>query len=254
MANLLNYPPVILGISLILLWLSTRLGDCYERKARPLKDEEREHLTTAVGATLTLLGLIVGFTFSMAITRYDQRKNYEEEEANAIGTEYLRLDLLPAESAQKAKDLLRKYLVQRIAYYEERYEGNMVRIDDETGRLQGELWSVVQAVAVGQPTPTVALAASGMNDVLNSQGYTQASWWNRIPEGAWLLMFIIAMCSCTLTGYSARHSRPWLLVILPIVLSISFFFIADIDSPRHGVIRVTPRNLISLEHSLRKAS
>ena len=93
-----------------------------------------------------------------------------------------------------------------------------------------------------------------MNDVLNSQGYTQAAWGNRIPEGAWLLMIIIAMCSCGLTGYGARHSRAWLLVILPIVLSIAFFFIADIDSPRHGVIRVTPRNLIGLEQTLRKAS
>src|SRR5262245_60503992 len=190
----------------------------------------------------------------MAITRYDQRKNYEEEEANAIGTEYLRVDLLPVESAQKAKDLLRKYLDQRVAFYTERDEGNLARIDDDTGRLQTELWSVVQVAAAGQATPTVALAVSGLNDVLNSQGYTQAAWWNRIPEGAWLLMVIIAMCACALTGYGARNARPWLLVILPIVLSVSFFFIADIDSPRHGVIRVTPRNLIALEQSLRKAS
>src|SRR5262249_16375885 len=151
-----------------LLWLSTRLGDWYERKARPLKDEEREHLTTAVGATLTLLGLIVGFTFSMAITRYDQRKNYEEEQPNPTRTEYLRVDLLPVESAQKAKDLLRKYLDQRMAFYAERYEGNMARIDDDTSRLQGALWSVVQVAAGGLATPTVALAVSGMNDVLNS--------------------------------------------------------------------------------------
>ena len=92
-----------------------------------------------------------------------------------------------------------------------------------------------------------------MNDVLNSQGYTQAAWWNRIPTAAWGLMLLIAICSNLLVGYGARSSRTGkpLLLVLPLVVSISFFLIADIDSPRGGVIHANPQNLMSLSESLR---
>jgi len=92
-----------------------------------------------------------------------------------------------------------------------------------------------------------------MNDVLNSQGYTQAAWWNRIPIAAWSLMAAIAICSNALVGFGARDAKAEyrLLLILPIVVSIAFFLIADIDSPRGGLIRVSPQNLLSLSQSLR---
>jgi len=94
---------------------------------------------------------------------------------------------------------------------------------------------------------------AGMNDVLNSQGYTQAAWWNRIPMAAWGLMAAIAICSNALIGFGARHPKAEyrLLLILPLVISIAFFLIADIDSPRGGLIRVSPQNLRSLSQSLR---
>jgi hypothetical protein len=91
-----------------------------------------------------------------------------------------------------------------------------------------------------------------MNDVLNSQGYTQAAWWNRIPPAAWGLMEVIAIFSNLLFGLGARGRRAQtMLLILPIIVSISFLLIADIDSPRGGIIRIAPRNLISLADSLR---
>jgi hypothetical protein len=90
-----------------------------------------------------------------------------------------------------------------------------------------------------------------MNDVLNSQGYTQAAWWNRIPLAAWGLMYAIAILSNLLLGYGAHGRTVVLSVVLPLVVSISFFLIADIDSPRGGVIRVKPQNLIVLADSLK---
>jgi hypothetical protein len=97
------------------------------------------------------------------------------------------------------------------------------------------------------------LAVAGMNDVLNSQGYTQAAWWNRIPIAAWGLMAVIGIFSNVLIGYGARRAEAHalLLLVLPLVVSIAFFLIADIDSPRGGVIRVHPQNLVSLAGSLR---
>jgi hypothetical protein len=95
----------------------------------------------------------------------------------------------------------------------------------------------------------MALVVSGMNDVLNSQGYVQAAWWNRIPYPAWALMAAIALCANILVGFGARNFKKnvGLFMIFPFVTSISFFLIADIDSPRGGVIRIEPRNLITLK-------
>src|SRR5262249_30243203 len=146
-----------------------------------------------LGATLTLLGLLIGFTFSMAAGRYEQRKNYEADEANAIGTEYLRADLLPAANAARARELLVKYLDLRISFYTERSEDRLGQIDKETAHSQTLLWTEAREGAAAQPTPTVALAAAGMNEVLDRQGYTEAAWRNRLPEEAWVLMVAIAV-------------------------------------------------------------
>jgi hypothetical protein len=252
MSFLVNLPPVVFVVSLVVLWLSEWIGSSFRKRRRNVEDDERDDFNLVAAATLTLLGLIIGFSFSMAISRYDQRKNYEESEANAIGTEYVRSDLLPAADAARARALLRSYLDQRILFYGTRDDRELQQINAATAQLQTDLWSVVQAPAIKQPTPVIALAVSGMNDVLNSQGYTQAAWWNRIPSAAWCLMGAIAIFSNLLIGYGVRRSetKALLFLILPIVVSISFFLIADIDSPRRGIIRVHPQNLESLSQSL----
>jgi hypothetical protein len=246
--NLVDMPFLLFATSFLVFWLSAWIGF----KIRRDQTNEPEGFSVVLGATLTLLGLIIGFTFSMATGRYDQRKNYEEEEANAIGTEYVRTDLLPAASAANIRSLLSKYLDQRILYYRTRDARQLAQINVTTAHLQNELWSTVQAPASAQPNPVIALAVSGMNDVLNSQGYTQAAWWNRIPIEGWALMAFIAVCANVLLGYGSRRAQTkrTLLLVLPLMLSVSFFLIADIDSPRRGLIRVRPQNLMSLSHSL----
>jgi len=250
MNNLDDY--LLFALALFALWLSARIGSFFHKRRQKPEEDMPEDFGVILTATLTLLGLIIGFSFSMAIGRYEQRKNYEEEEANAIGTEYVRADLLPAADAARVRALLRNYLDQRILFYETRDEQQLRQINANTAQLQSELWSAVQAPAAVQPTPVVALAISGMNDVLNSQGYTQAAWWNRIPFAAWGLMAAIAICCNFLIGYGVRHAEAggMLTLVIPLVVSISFFLIADIDSPRHGVILVQPQNLVSVAQSL----
>jgi len=251
MCNLLDHPIELFVFCLILLWLSALCGTFIRRRFKNLADTDREDLGVILAAALTLLGLIIGFSFSMAVTRYDQRKNYEEEEANAIGTEYLRAGLLPDADAARVRQLLRTYLNQRILFYTTSSEQQLDQIKTLTAKLQTELWSAVQASAAAQPTPTVALAAGGMNDVLNSQGYTQAAWWNRIPVAAWCLMGAIAICCNILVGFNVRRveSKSFRFFILPLIAAISFFLIADLDDPRGGVIHVKPHNLESLSNS-----
>ncbi len=243
-------PVLVLLVSLLSFWLSALLGARIRAWRKRSDEKSGEDFTLIVGGTLTLLGLIVGFTFSMAVGRYDQRKNYEEQEANAIGTEYVRADLLPAADGARVRRLLRSYLDQRILYYVTRDPQQLRQVDKKTARLQDEMWSAVSTPALAQPTCVAALAVSGMNDVLNTQGYTQAAWWNRIPVGAWVLMIAIAIFSNLLVGYSAQKRSALFLLILPVALSITLFLIADIDSPRSGVIHVRPQNLESTMESL----
>lgn len=253
MIRITDYPLLVLVISFASLYLAVWSGATRFTKWRRPDVSGREDFNLVLSATLTLLGLIVGFTFSMAISRYDQRKNLEEEEANAIGTEYARADLLPTAEAARVRALLRDYLDQRVAFYTIRSGEKLRQVNARTMQLQSELWSaVVAAVETTTKLPPVTLAVEGMNDVLNSQGYAQAAAWNRIPPAAWILMWSIALVSHVLIGYGSSNfaAQRAVLIVLPLVLSISFFLIADIDSPRGGVIRVAPVNLLSLADSM----
>ena len=238
-------PFVVLSVFLVAQWFAAFVGDLLGRSKR-LKAEEQEDFAVLRTATLTLLALLIGFGFSMAVSRYDQRKDYEAAEANAIGTEYGRADMLPTQDTVKVRSLLLQYANLRVAFYEAGDERQIGEIGAHTTKIQAELWSLVAHAAAAQPTPLVALAVSGMNDVLNSQRRTQAAWWNRIPVAAWWLLGLIAIACNVLIGYGERQSSALVLLILPIVVSISFFLIADIDSPRGGVIRVLPQNLIAV--------
>jgi len=252
MGELLDYPLLVFALSFAVMWLSAWLGPALRRRLE-LNESVRDDFGLILAATLTLLGLIIGFSFSMATNRYDQRKNLEEAEANAIGTEYVRADMLPAADGAKVRILLKGYLDLRIQYYATRDPEKIREIDVLTARLQSDLWSAIRAPARANPNNVMALVVSGMNDVLNSQSYTQAAWWNRIPTAAWMLMAAIAVCCNVLVGYRAHNFRQEavVLLVLPLVVSISFFLVADIDSPRGGLIRVVPQNLQALAESLR---
>jgi hypothetical protein len=250
MRRITNLPLLLFFLSLAVLWLAAEVGAHLRGRLRLQEEDYHKDFDVILAAALTLLGLIIGFSFSMVISRYDQRKNYEENEANSIGTEYLRAKLLPDAEAAKVRELLKNYLDERILYYQTNSEEELKWINKQTTLLQNALWTIVEATAEKQQTPTMALVVSGMNDVLNSQGYTQAAWWNRLPISAWLMLLIIAIFCNTLIGYGSRRRNTPVLLILPLLISISFFLIADIDSPSRGLIRVVPQNLLSVRQSL----
>ena len=249
MENLTHYPVLVFAVAFSLLLLGSMAGVWLRRRYPEITDEHKDNLSVILSAALTLLALIIGFSFSMATERYDQRKNFEEAEANAIGTELLRVDFLPPDDAARVRKLLGDYLDQRIMFYINNDDAERARIDQRTSRLQGELWTAVRGPVAAQQTPVSALALAGMNDVLNSQGYTQAAYWNRIPTAAWCLLASIALCCAVLLGYRARHPKR-LALVLPLIVSISLLLIADIDAPRHGLIHVSPQNLQSLARSM----
>jgi len=253
MENPTHYPVLVFALAFVLLSLASKAGASLHRRYPTITTEHKEDLGVILAATLTLLALIIGFSFSMATDRYSQRKDLEEAEASAIRTEILRADLLPPEDAARVRKLLGDYLDQRILFYNIKGKSSRMQIADRTSRLQTDLWISLREAAIANPTPVVALVLAGMNDVLKAQGDSQAANLNRIPAAAWLLMACIAFCSTMLLGYQARSSGR-LAFVLPLVVSISLLLIADIDTPRHGLIHVNPENLESLAKSLRRAA
>jgi hypothetical protein len=251
MAAFVDHPAVLLVVLAVVFIAAVALGAFVLRPRAALTESQREDFKVVQGATLTLLAFIIGFCLSMAVNRYDQRKNLEEAEANAIGTEYARADLARDPVASSIKSGLIRYTQLRLADYLTREPEALAQIGRDTAALQAELWQSATQVAKDMPTPIGATVVTGMNDVLNSQDYSEAARINRIPIGAWVLMILIAVCGCVMQGYGASGNlrRGVLIAILPLTVALSLALIADIDSPRGGVIHVQPQNLGRLLHS-----
>jgi hypothetical protein len=247
------FPFIIFAVTLAGSWLSVEIGIYLHRRHGALEESVREDLGRVLTATLTLLGLMVGFSFSMAVSEYEQRINAEAAEANAIGTEYLRAGLLPGEVGRPIRKLLVQYLDQRVLFYTTGSQPRRAQISDASTRLQSDLWSCVESAAAATPTPVVALAVAGLNDVFDSQGFAGAALLRRIPIAGWALLEVINVFANLLFGYITlsnrmRSKRFW---ILPLLASLSFFFVADMDNPRSGFITTVPHNLLSLSSSMR---
>jgi hypothetical protein len=232
--------------------LAALLGVVAQKLWSPIKAGDQNEFNIVQSAALTLLGLIVGFSFSMAISRYDQRKNLEEAEANAIGTEYVRADFMPESAAVATRKSLRQYLDQRLLFYVTADPVRLAQVHDETNRLAADLWALARSNAAAQPTAVTSLiVATGMNDVLNAADTTAAAWLDRIPIAAWWLMIVIGVGSNVTLGFGAKRFNSFLLLVLPLTVAVSLFLIADIDSPRGGVVQVAPLNLSRLAASLK---
>jgi hypothetical protein len=242
------YPLLVFAISLAAQWLAAFLGSFLRAHIGSLGRASHQDIDIILGATVTLLALMIGFSFSMAVTRYDQRKNYEEAEANAIDTAFLRADLLPGGDAAHLRDLLKKYLDLRIAFYAADPQ-RIAKITADTANMQDKLWQAILPAANAHPTPIAALAVAGINDVFDAQGNAQAAWLNRLPTGVWAIMGLIALATNVLIGVSERRKGMLLLLNLPVIISTSFLLIADIDNPRGGLIHILPHNLIAVTHA-----
>jgi hypothetical protein len=254
MQAFVDHPAILFVVLLVAFAGAIAFGALALRRVSALQSEEREDFNIAQTTTLTLLALLIGFNLSMAVNRYDQRKNLEENEANAIGTEYARADVVAASISAQIKAELVHYTQLRLAHFETREAQALARIEQDTGKSQAELWRLATQVAKDQPTPIGAAVMTGMNDVLNSQDYSEAALVNRIPLGAWALMILIGLFACVVHGYGAKSNvrRAMFIIVLPVTVALSLALISDIDSPRGGIIHIQPQNLSRLLNSLEK--
>ena len=247
---LVDRPPLFFVATLALFVGCTTLGAFARIHGHKLTPAERAEFDLVRNAMFTLLGLIIGFAIAMAVSRYDLRKSLEESEANAIGTEYVRLDFMPPETAAKTRALLQTYTGQRIAYYATLETDDQAKNAAETAKTMAALWGAIAPDTNASQSAVTALVASGMNDVLNAYGYTVAAWRNRLPVEVWLLLIAVGAGCNFLIGFGAEKLSSATHAILPITASLAILLIADVEGPSNGFVRVHPVNLIDAAASM----
>jgi hypothetical protein len=205
----MNHPPVVFLTTFALLMLATWVGQALQKRAGGPKEEGRADAGLMASAILTLLFLFIGFSFSMAINRYDLRKTCEQAEAIAIGTMYSRADLLASGDAAKVQGLLKKYIDQSVSLYTVSSGDEALEFRKNVVRLQAELWATLRPALASVPAPRLGSMVQGLNDVVSTQRSSQAAWRNRIPIGAWTLLVGISIGCCWLIGLTCTWRTRW---------------------------------------------
>jgi hypothetical protein len=234
-------PPLAILVGMVVcLEIGRRLG----ARRRAAAGEAEEAGASAIdGAIFALFGLLIAFTFSGATGRFDQRRDQILAEANAIGTAYLRLDLLPAEAQAPLRSLFREYVRSRLATYRKLPDLEAARAEYQRSlALQGEIWSRAVPAARAVPSPAVTtLVLPALNDVFDVANARLAASRTHVPGLVLLLLFALAMAAALVVGYAGAGSpRPtWFRkVLFAFVISATVFIILDLEYPRFGLIRL----------------
>jgi hypothetical protein len=224
------------------------LGDRHRRR------QEHEH-ESAVGAmtasTLALLAFMLAFTFGMAASRYDTRRDLVLEEANDIGTTYLRAQMLPEPYRTEICSLLREYAAIRVECVQTgRVEEAIARSEE----LQDRIWS--RAVVVGERTPgsiVVGLFIQSLNETIDVHSKRVTAMLNRIPTTIWIALYFVSLLGMAATGYhsglTGPRSRP-MYVVLVLTFSAVLWLIADLDRPGEGLLRASQYPMVELKNKL----
>lgn len=250
---------LIVAILFVTMIIAIELGNRVGRRLHDGKDEALKSQVNALqGSVLGILALLLGFTFSQSLTRYDVRSASIVDEANAIGTNYLRTDILPAEIRAQTRDLMREYIDTRInsaAVSLDRADDRR-EMQERTQRLQGQLWDLgVQAAMTTDRSATVNLYLQSLNEMIDSNASRDAALDRHVPELVLFLLYATFILTGTMLGYAAGVSGSrvskgsYILVILIVVL---VFIIIDLDRPRRGLIEVNQSSLISLGEMIRQ--
>lgn len=234
---------------LLVLEMGHRLGRRYERI-----DSDGAHSGTGSveGAVFALFGLLVAFTFSGAAARFDARRHLIVEEANAIGTAYLRLDVLPAEVQPALHELFRRYLDSRLAVYRKLPDFAAARAElARSSTLQGEIWS--QAVAgcrAAGPQPCAILLLPALNAMIDITTTRTMTRLMHPPGVVFGLLFGLGLGCSVLAGYSMAHGtlRKWPhMIAFAAITSLTVYVILDLEYPRLGLIRLDAFDQVLVE-------
>jgi hypothetical protein len=239
---------VVLALMLAFAEIGFRLG----LRLHVKKDEARKGQIGAIqGAVLGLLGLLLGFTFAMAVERYETRRGLVVQEANALGTTHLRASLLPDAHQAPVKDLLRRYVDLRLKYWP--LVDDPAKFDEGkrlVGDIQAQLWKHATEAAKEAPNDITATFIESLNETIDTDAKRVAAMRAGIPTGVWLLLIMVAASGLVTTSYGAgaEGARSKLgSVFLPLLIAVVIVLIFDISHPRLGLIQIGQQPLEDLQ-------
>jgi hypothetical protein len=222
-------------------------------RRRRAAEEKEAPVGAMVAATLALLGFMLAFTFGMAGARFDGRRQVLLDEANAIGTAYLRAGLLPESHREDIRNLLREYVEVRVDGVQSGQVGQAVHKSEE---LHKRLWA--QAVAVGEKNPNSIMAGlfiQSLNEVIDlHEKRVTLALRNRIPGIIWAALYLLAILAMSAMGYHAGlagTTRSLAILALAVTFSAVIYLIADLDRPQDGLLHVSQQALIDVRESMK---
>lgn len=229
--------------------VGTRLG---RRAAAGVQETVREHVRFIQGATLGILAIVLGFTLSLALQRYDSRSEALVAEANALGTAWLRIGLLPPDQAPHMRRLLH-------AYAQTRVEAGRVSLDDHGGRqalaartsaARDALWEGVRkAIAVDSRPATGGLFVQAINEAFDNADTREAALDRHVPEPILDFLYACLLFAGGIVGYGAGlagHRLSLAGYLLAGMMVLLVFLVLDLDRPRRGLVQVSQKPLVDL--------
>lgn len=234
-----------------------RFGRAHEREEPPTA---KAHVNAIQASLLGILALLLGFTFSSSLQRYDARSEAVVEEANAIGTAWHRADLLPDGHREAAREALRDYLDVRIVANDlalDNHQGlDALRVD--THRAQARIWEVARGAAVAQPDMVrTGLFAEAVDALIDAYVRRDAALDRRVPEVVLFLMMATFLMAGVVVGFAtgvAGHRPSLASHMMVALIALLVFIILDLDRPRRGLVQVDHRSLLELRAEVSRPS
>jgi hypothetical protein len=208
------------------------------------------------GAVFGLLGLMIAFTFSGAASRFEGRRHLITQEANAIGTAWLRIAALPAEAQPALRDKFRRYVDSRIETY--RRVPDMAAAMAELERsaaLQKEIWASAVAGVQSAPSPATAALLPALNEMIDITTTRLVATESHPPAVIFAMLVVLTWAGALLAGYGMAEGRTrnWLHMIgFALTMSLTVYVILDLEFPRLGLIRIDAADhlLVDVRQSL----
>lgn len=226
------------------------------RRQRKGADESfKKHVGALETSVLGMLALLVGFSFAMSISRFDMRKQLVRDEANAIGTTYLRGRLLPDPPREEVLQLLRDYVDTRLAFFAAGADRDAIDAANvDSARIQQRLWSTAIVLANQDPrsVPT-GLFIQSLNDVIDNQEKRLQALENHVPQTVFALVFLVAFLGLGFIGHRCGldGDRRWKSnALLALMITVALIVVVDLDRPRRGLIRVSQSSILRVREAI----
>lgn len=243
---------LLLAGTVIVVFFSVELGFRLARYRKRRSDAENEApVGGMVGGTLGLLAFMLAFTFGLAASRFDDRRRVVLDEANAIGTTYLRAAMLSEPMRTKSRDLLREYVNVRL---EATLAGRVDEAVSKSEQLHEHLWSQAVAAAEGDRSPITGLFIQSLNEVIDLHAKrVMVGLRSRVPGAIWIALYLLAILAMAAMGYQeglAGTRRSLAGFALVLAFSLVLILIVDLDRPGEGMLRVSQQSMIDLQKSM----